>query len=88
MREPVKALLLKASNPAVAPLQGRVGDLYCQVGLRCLFDGLLTSVVSGMVWFGSRVEIYTEHSRYVFELQNGGTQPIELDPSWMLAGTN
>ena len=88
MHEPIRALLLDASNPAVGRLRGRVGNLYCQVGLRCLFDGLLTSVVSGMVWFGSRVEVYTENSRYVFELQEGERRPVELEGSWMLADTN
>jgi hypothetical protein len=88
MREPVKALLLDASNPAAEALKGQMGYLYCQVGLRCLFEGMLTSIVNGVVWFGSRVEVYTQNSRYIFELQERGHRPIELDASWMLAETN
>lgn len=69
MREPIKAQLLDTTNPAAGPFTGRTGELYCQVGIRCVFDGMLTSIVNGMVWFGTRLEVYTENSRYVFELQ-------------------
>ena len=76
---------MNASNPAVERLHGRVGSLYCQVGLRCLFDGMLTSVVSGMVWFGSRLEVYTENSRYVFEVQENRGRVIELSRACLMA---
>ena len=69
MRSPIKALLLETNNPQAVALRGHVGDLYCQVGIRCAFDGLLTSVVEGIVWFGKRMEVHTRNSRYTFELK-------------------
>lgn len=68
MRTPVKARLLETTNAKAGVERGRTGELYCEVGGRCLFDGLMTSVVEGLVWFGPRIEITTRNSRYVFEL--------------------
>jgi hypothetical protein len=68
--QPVNAVLLDTTNPAAGPFRGRTGRLYCEVGSRCLFDDLLTSAVEGLVWFGSRIEVYTQNARYVFKLEN------------------
>ncbi|MGH7820643.1 MAG: hypothetical protein ACREQ9_12795 [Candidatus Binatia bacterium] len=68
MHAPVKALLVETTNPLAGNLRGRTGDLYCEVGVRCIFEGLLTSAVEGIVWFGRRLEVHTRNSRYLFEL--------------------
>ena len=68
MRSPTRAILLETTNPAIAPLCGRSGELFCEMGVRLVFDGLLSSVVEGIIWFGSRLEVHTRNSRYVFEV--------------------
>lgn len=69
MNTPMKAVLLETTNPIAGTLKGQMGYLYAQVGARAAFDGLLTSVVEGIVWFNSRIEVHTRNSRYVFLLQ-------------------
>lgn len=72
MTQPVKALLVSSDNPKVSGLLGRQGDLMYGVGMRCIFDGLMTSVVEKVVCLGHRLEVYTHNSRYVFELSRQG----------------
>jgi hypothetical protein len=69
MHATLRARLVDTDNSNVDGLRGKTGELYCRVGLRCIFDGVMTSIVEGIVWFGPHLEVRTKHSKYIFELQ-------------------
>jgi hypothetical protein len=69
MTVPIRARLLHTTNPSADVWRGRVGKLWYEIGSRCIFDGLMTSAVEGIILYDQRLEVQTLNSRYVFELE-------------------